>query len=188
MRIALLFFSILMLAPACKEHYTPRPRGYFRIDLPEKNYVKLDSIFPFCFNYPDYSQILPDNDSPNEANWINIHYPAFNATIHLSYKPVSGNIDNLMEDSRKLAYKHSIKADAIGESVFSNPQSHLFGILYEIKGNAASPLQFAVTDSVAHFLRGSLYFNTAPNKDSLAPVIDFIKLDMIELIESITWK
>ena len=93
-----------------------------------------------------------------------------------------------MEDSRKLAYKHSIKADAIGERFFQNDEHHVYGILYEIKGNAASPLQFAITDSTRHFLRGALYFNSIPNKDSLAPVIDFIKEDMMQLMETVSWK
>ncbi len=186
-----ILFSILLVTvfmSACNNQYTPLPRGYFRIGLPEKEYCSLDTAFPYGFNYPVYAKIVPDTDVPDQPYWVNVVFPTFKATIHISYKSVNGNVSELMEDSRKLAYKHSIKADAIGEVVFSDESKKLYGILYDIRGNAASPLQFAVTDSTKHFLRGALYFNTAPNKDSLAPVVAFIRSDIMELMESIIWK
>lgn len=185
------FFIILMAVSCllgCTNHYTPLPRGYFRIELPPKEYQLLDSTFPYSFIYPSYSKVVPDGDSPSEPYWVNIVFHRFNSTIHVSYKAIDNNIDEVMEDSRKLAYKHAIKADAIGERFFQDDQRRVYGILYEIKGNAASPLQFAITDSSRHFLRGALYFNSIPNKDSLAPVIDFIKEDMMQLMESVSWK
>ncbi len=172
----------------CTNHYTPLPRGYFRIELPDKKYQLFDSAYPYRFSYPEYSKVIIDADAQAEPFWVNIMFPTFNSTIHISYKPLNNNIDAVMEDSRKLAYKHAIKADAIAERFFENEEHHVYGILYEIKGNAASPLQFAVTDSSRHFLRGALYFNSIPNKDSLAPVIDFIKEDMMHLMESVNWK
>lgn len=184
-------FKILMVACCflgCTNHYTPLPRGDFRIELPKKEYQLLDSIFPYSFSYPAYSKVVADADAPNEPYWVNIVFPRFNSTIHVSYKAIANNIDEVMEDSRKLAYKHAIKADAIGERFFQDDERRVYGILYEIKGNAASPLQFAVTDSSRHFLRGALYFNSIPNKDSLAPVIDYIKEDMMQLMESVRWK
>lgn len=173
---------------ACNNGYTPLPRGYFRIHLPEKEYRAFDTVFPYGFNIPVYARVIPDTDDNKEPYWINIVFPQFNGTVHISYKEVKGNVTELMEDSRRLAYKHSVKADAIGEIAFNDQDRRIFGILYDIKGNAASPLQFAVTDSTSHFLRGSLYFNTTPNKDSLAPVIDFLKGDVMELMESVVWK
>ncbi len=188
MRVFIIALMAIGCLVGCSNHYTPLPRGYFRIELPAKEYQLLDSVFPYRFNYPVYSKVVPDADAPNEPYWVNIVFPRFNSTIHISYKQLSNNIDEVMEDSRKLAYKHSIKADAIGERFFQDEEHHVYGILYEIKGNAASPLQFAVTDSSRHFLRGALYFNSIPNKDSLAPVIDFIKEDMMQLMESVSWK
>jgi gliding motility-associated lipoprotein GldD len=129
-----------------------------------------------------------DNQVGAEKYWINIDFPRYKARIHISYKPVNGNIDNLIEDVRTLAYKHTIKADAINEKVFSNPERKVYGILYDIKGNAASSYQFYVTDSVKHFLRGALYFNVHPNKDSLSPAVEFFGKDMRYLIESLEWK
>ncbi len=179
---------MVMSLASCTDSYTPLPRGYFRIGLPEKKYRVFDSTLPYRFNYPEYSKVVADADAPSEPYWVNIVFPKFNSTIHISYKTLNNNIDAVMEDSRKLAYKHSIKADAIGERFFQNDEHHVYGILYEIKGNAASPLQFAITDSTRHFLRGALYFNSIPNKDSLAPVIDFIKEDMMQLMETVSWK
>jgi len=107
--------------------------------------------------------------------------------IHLSYKTIHNNFNELMEDSRRLAYKHTIKADAINEQMFIDDEKHVFGILYDIQGDAASSIQFFATDSTTHFLRGSLYFNVIPNKDSLAPVVSFVKKDIIKLMETLSW-
>jgi gliding motility-associated lipoprotein GldD len=172
----------------CNSTPIPKPRGYFRLEFPEKQYKSFDSIFPYKFYYPVYGKVIMDNQVGAEKYWINIDFPRYKARIHISYKPVNGNINNLIEDVRTLAYKHTIKADAINEKVFSNPERKVYGILYDIKGNAASSYQFYVTDSAKHFLRGALYFNVHPNKDSLSPAIDFFGKDMRYLIESLEWK
>ena len=173
---------------ACNRTYTPKPRGYIRIDFPEKEYILFDSTCPFRFEYPVYAQIVADKDPNSEPCWINIEFPSFDGIIHVSYKDVCGNLDAYIEDCRNLAYKHTIKADAILETVYSDPGKNVHGVLYDIKGNAASSLQFFLTDSNANFLRGSLYFNVTPNKDSLAPVIRYFKEDIVHLIESFNWK
>jgi gliding motility-associated lipoprotein GldD len=137
---------------------------------------------------PTYTQVKR-NVSPNtEPYWINLIYPNYNGIIHFSYKEVKDNLAEVLEDSRKLAYKHSIKADAIGEKLFISPEKKVYGILYDIKGDAASSIQFFLTDSARHFIRGSLYFNNIPNKDSLAPVVNFVKEDIIHLMETFKWK
>lgn len=184
--VALLVFIATMIS--CRGHQSPKPRGYFRIEFPEHSYQQFDTTFPYKFEYPKYSKIVMDTLPGAEAYWCNISFPSLNGQIHLSYKTVGDQFYELLEDSRNLAYKHSIKADAINERFFENPDKQVMGILYEIKGNAASPFQFFVTDSTDHFLRGSLYFNTVPNKDSLAPVIEFVKADIEHIIESIEWK
>ncbi|MFC2104510.1 gliding motility lipoprotein GldD [Bacteroidota bacterium] len=177
----------LIILSGCKKKYTPKPRGYFRIDLPEKEYKLLDSLYPYKFEYPVYTTIKTDNSVTSEKYWINIEYPNLNGKIHISYKSVNNNINQLLEDTRKLAYKHTIKADAINEKMFIKPEKQVYGILYEIEGNAASSVQFFLTDSSNHYLRGALYFNVEPNKDSLAPVLDFVKEDIYVLIESFEW-
>jgi gliding motility-associated lipoprotein GldD len=180
--------TVLLTTTGCQRTYTPKPEGYLRIDFPEKTYRLFDSAYPYSFEYPVYAYVVPDTDRFSEPYWVNIDFPRFDGKIHISYKQVRNNLDRFTEDSRTLAYKHSIKADAIKETLYGNDSSHVYGILYEIKGNAASSLQFFVTDSTRNFLRGSLYFNVQPNKDSLAPVISFFRDDIIRLMETVRWK
>ncbi len=179
---------ILVLFVSCEEHFTPKPREYFRITLPEHKYKLFDSLCPFSFEYPIYATVSEDKNAGAEPYWLNIKYKKLNCIIHLSYKNVKKDLNKFMEDSRTLAYKHTIKADAINEKVYEHPKNQVFGILYDIKGNAASSVQFFVTDTTKHFFRGSLYFNVKPNKDSLAPVIEFVKQDIIHLMETLKWK
>ncbi|MCK4854203.1 MAG: gliding motility lipoprotein GldD [Bacteroidales bacterium] len=184
----MILLLLMLLALACQRSYTPKPRGFLRIDFPAREYVLFDSVCPYTFEYPSYGKIVPDTDYLTEPCWINIDFPDFDGIIHISYKEVNQNLNDFIEDSRALTYKHTIKADAIKETVYSNPELEVHGILYDIKGNAASSIQFYLTDSNAHFLRGSLYFNVQPDKDSLAPVISFFREDIIHLVESFAWK
>jgi len=192
-KIWILILPILVF-PGCNQKYTPKPRQFFRIDFPEKTYHQLQPGFPYQFDIPDYSKIVPDEDNPDQPNWINISVPANKAEIHISYydlsEPKNSNrvlLNKFMEDSRTLAYKHSQKADAITEQVFMNPSVNVYGLIYKIEGNAASPMQFFLTDSTNHFLRGALYIRDIPNIDSLKPVIDFLETDIVRLIETTTW-
>jgi len=130
---------------------------------------------------------VKDMHSNAEPFWMNIEFPQFKAKIHLSYKKVSGNLNGYIEDSHTLAYKHAIKADGIEEILLEDSSRKMYGILYDIKGNAASSVQFYVTDSLHNFLRGSLYFEAQPNKDSLAPSIVFFRKDILHLIETLSW-
>ena len=179
---------------SCKEKYTPKPRQYFRIDFPEKTYHEIQDEFPYQFEIPDYSKIVQDKKNPNEPYWINISIPANKAEMHISYYNLANQRNSgrsrlgaIMEDTRTLAYKHTIKADAIQEQVFMNPGKKVYGLIYRIEGNAASPIQFFLTDSTNHFLRGALYIREVPNIDSLKPVIEFLEPDVIRLIETTTW-
>ncbi len=179
---------LMLFILGCQRSYTPKPRGFLRVEFPAREYVLFDSVCPYTFEYPSYGKIVPDTDYITEPCWINIEFPDFDGKIHISYKEVHQNLNDFIEDSRALTYKHTIKADAIKETVYTNPELEVHGILYDIKGNAASSIQFYLTDSNAHFLRASLYFNVQPDKDSLAPVISFFREDIIHLVESFAWK
>lgn len=189
---ALTFLSILVVTGilfSCENSYTPKPRGYFRIDLPQKQYVVFDSTFPYRFERPVYTTITNDPYSPNEKYWINLNFTPFNATLHISYKKVKGNLVTYLEDSHKLVSKHIPKADAIYDSLVIDRDRNIFGLIYKIEGaGAASPYQFFLTDSISNFVRGSLYFNTVPNNDSLEPVINFVTADIEHLINTFQWK
>lgn len=186
--LCVLLIVVLFSALSCKKEYVPKPRGYFRISFQEKTYHKLDSVaLPYRFEIPGYSRLAPDEGRLSEQFWVNLHVPAHKAEVHISYKNVEGNLLKLTEDSRTLAYKHTIKADAIDERVFINHEKKVYGTIFMIEGNAASPLQFYLTDSTRHFLRGALYIREVPNIDSIRPVIEFLTPDVIRLIETTEW-
>ena len=143
---------------------------------------------PDDFQIPVYS--FPGRDSLNlsQIDWVTIEVPANHAQIHLSYKKINKNLGTYIEESRTLAYEHSQKASSIDERIFINPEKRVYGTIYNIKGNAASPMQFYLTDSINHFLRGALYIKEIPNIDSLQPVIGFLNQDIVRLIETTEWK
>lgn len=179
----------ICLTSCNSEDYTPKPRAYFRIDLPQKSYQKFDTIFPYSFEYPTYAIIKRDNKSNAENYWLNIHFPEYKATIHITYKAVYNNLDSLIQSSRKFVDKHINKASSIKEKSYDNPENLIYSLVYNIKGNeVASPYQFFATDNKKHFIRGALYFNMQPNNDSLAPVIEFIEKDIDHLISTLRWK
>ena len=182
-------FFIVMFLSCDNKHYQPKPKAYFRIDFPAKEYVRLDSMNYYSFEYPVYSKITPDLLSPHEKDWANIEFPAYKGTIHLSYKPVDGNLSEYLEDSYNMMTKHISRATGIKDSLIINPERNVYGLVYFLDGKGvASPLQFYLTDSTNHFMRGSLYFNIRTNYDSLAPVVDFITDDVRHLIETMEWK
>lgn len=183
-----LLITLLFILTGCNTRGTPKPRGYFRIEMPAKAYQQLDLNFPYSFEYPQYSKIEQNVSKSDEPYWLNIYFPNFNARIHVSYKKVENNLYDLYDDNIRLAYNHVVKADAIEEHLFIDGNHDLYGMMFEIKGDAASPIQFFATDSVHHFLRGSLYFQMHPNKDSLAPVIDFLTEDVVHILETLRWK
>ncbi|MDR1887650.1 MAG: gliding motility lipoprotein GldD [Prevotellaceae bacterium] len=175
----------LLFALASCESYTPKPKGYMRFDFPEKEYRLFDSTCPFRFEYPTYGNMV----SAEEHNcWYNLSFPQYLATIYLSYQPIDDNLAELLDDAHVFAYRHDVKANAIEARFVENKNDDLVGLLFDIEGNAASSVQFFVTDSINHFLRGSLYFYTAPNSDSLAPLIDFFRADIEHLIETVDFK
>ncbi len=186
-----LFISIIGLVVSCRnDDYVPKPRGYFRIDLPEKSYRAFDSTFPYRFEYPVYAKIAFDKYTIKEQYWMNVDFQRFKGKIHLSYKDLKKtDLAKLIEDSRTMVYKHAPKATGIRESVIDHNDRKIYGMAYSIEGNeAASPFQFYVTDSTNHFLRGALYFAAVPNNDSLQPVIDFIINDIDHFIATLNWK
>jgi gliding motility-associated lipoprotein GldD len=192
---SLLLLLLVTTLFSCKDTEVPKPKGHFRIDLPRREYLLFDDKpgnyrnLPFSFEYPAYGNLVFKVEDSHEPGWFNIEFSAYKAIIYLTYKDVNKDFEGLMEQTYTMNVKnHITKADAINEKVFSNPEKKVYGILYDLKGNTASAVQFYVTDSLNHYLRGSLYFSAEPNADSLAPVIDFFREDIIHLIETLKWK
>lgn len=183
------FISSILLISCNGDDYSPKPRAFFRIDLPSKSYQSFDTLYPYSFQYPIYAVIQRSKDMGEGKYWININFPTYNATVHLTYKAVKNNLDSLVENARKFVDKHISKATSIKEKTYENEGSNVYGIVYNIKGNSvASPYQFYVTDRKKHYIRGALYFNMAPSNDSLAPVIEFIEKDIDYMISTLKWK
>lgn len=190
MKSNFLIFSIFisLILTSCGGNYTPKPYGYFRVDLPKHSYRTIDTLdLPFRFELSSVARVVK-HEEKGEKYWIDIQYPHLNGNVFCSYKVINGNLQELSEDSRRYVYKHSVMADGIGEKSFANPAKKVYGILYDLQGNTASSLQFVLTDSTRHFFRGALYFDNVPNKDSIAPMAEYVREDMIKLMESFEWK
>ncbi|MBL7930161.1 MAG: gliding motility lipoprotein GldD [Bacteroidia bacterium] len=183
---SIILFVFVLFVSACDEPLIPKPKGYFRIDLPEHAYRAAEfGNCPFRFEIPAYAEILPDTNRLSEPCWWYLVFPGFKAALYISYKPIKDNLYRLIEDAHSLAYSHAVKANEINQRKILIGKNG--GLMYEIGGNAASPLQFYVTDSVNHFLRGSLYFNALPNADSVSPVTRFLKTDIEYMVQTLKW-
>jgi gliding motility-associated lipoprotein GldD len=186
--LSLLFSFLLLMFSACEENYTPKPRGYFRIDLPAKSYQLFDDAIHYSFEYSVNAQIEKDQSNTAAVDWFTVHYPQLHADLYLSYKQIDSNLPLFLEDARTMAFKHLPKANSISDSVF-HIAADVSGLFYFINGKGvASPIQFYVTDSTHNFVRAALYFNFRPNNDSISPVIQHLKADLLHMVESFKWK
>lgn len=187
-----LVLVLLAIFASCSGNhdYSPKPRGYFRIVFPKKEYQNYNASCPFTFVYPKYAYIEPDRHPDAKPCWLNMQFPQFNGTLHLSYEHIQSKkeFNELVEDAHKLSFKHTVKATSIDEGVISYPDRKIYGIYYTIDGNAASSVQFYLTDSTRNYIRGALYFNTEPRLDSIKPVLTFVKKDVDVMIKSFRWK
>lgn len=176
----LLFLSIFL---SCKESVLPKPKGYLSLTYPSKNYKYLKLKRPYTLKVPVTTTVI---DAKN--NWLTIKYPKLKASIDITYRPINNNLKELLSEAEKLVFKHTAKAEQIIPKDFINKEKRVFGSIYEITGNAASHIQFHVTDSTNNFIKGSLYFYARPNYDSILPAVNYIKEDILHLIETLEWK
>lgn len=185
-KLSILVISALMIT-ACggDENYTPKPRGYFRIATPVQSYQHLETECPYTFEYNEAARW----EANRRECWGDVYYPSIKARLQLTYKEVtSTNLDTLLGEGHELAFKHVVKADGITEKLYTDPEREVYGVLYKMRGEAASSTQFFMTDSTQHFLRGVLYFYAEPNEDSLQPVNDFMYEEVAHLIETLKWE
>ncbi|TMM32444.1 gliding motility lipoprotein GldD [Polaribacter aestuariivivens] len=179
------FFSVLFvfIFISCKNDVLPKPKAYLSLTYPAKKYKKITLERPYTFQVLKNTDVI---DEPN--NWLKIKYPNLKASLDITYRPVNNNIKELLTEAEKLVFKHAVKAEQIIPKDFVNSKKKVFGSMYEITGNAASQLQFHVTDSTKNFIKGSLYFYAKPNYDSILPAVAYIKEDIFQLIESLEWR
>ncbi|MBO0950014.1 gliding motility lipoprotein GldD [Fibrella forsythiae] len=170
--------------------YVPKPKGYPRIDLPAVSYVPIPAGHPYQFEVNSAARVLPDTFKNAEPHWIYIYYPTLKATVQITYKPVLNDVNRLrglLADAYKLTAKHNVKASMI-EQQQVRLKNGLAASLITLEGEVPSQFQFVTTDSTRNFLRGALYFNTATANDSLAPVINYVRADMMQLLNTLRWK
>ena len=178
-----LFLMVLLAVCGCKDSVLPKPSSYLRLDYPEAKYVNFENQCPFTFEMNSEVIIKGEKDCG-----FTISYPKMKATIYLTYKPVNNNIANLLKDAQKLTFEHVIKADDILEQPYLNPTKKVYGMFYQVNGNAATNSQFYVTDSIKHFVTGSVYFFAKPNFDSIMPAASYVRNDMQRMMETLKWK
>lgn len=182
----LLLISVLLSFSCAEEIPVPKPIGYFRIDIPETAYREKEPL-----NCPLELQISEKSRleyTSKDQCWFNVSYPDYRAKIHFTYKPVENNLREYIEESRTLTYEHQIKANSIRQNTIVDRDRRVYGLIYDLGGSVASPVQFYLTDSTDHFLRGSLYFNARPNPDSIKPVLKYVRSDIERMIESLQWQ
>lgn len=182
-KIAFLFLTSALFFTSCNKEAKPKPDSFLRLEYPNPVYKNFDETCAFSFQKNELSIVEQDKNCA-----FKINYPKLKATIYMNYKPVNGDLNKLLKDAQKLTYDHTIKADGIIEQPFVNPDSKVYGMFYEVEGNAATNVQFYATDSVKNFVVGSLYFYAKPNYDSIYPAAAYIKDDIRRIMESIQWK
>ena len=185
------FFALVLIGFtffACSSEYSPKPKGYNRFDMPPHAYTALADTLPYSFEYSSHARVLPDTSFISDNNWIEIHYPEYKATVHITYKEVlsEDSLKGFLDDAYFLTAKHQIKAQAIDESIVLTPLNKTV-VYAEIEGEVPSQFQWFTTDSAQHFLRGALYFNTQVQNDSLRPAIEYVKVDIVHMMNTLRW-
>ncbi|MCU0355997.1 MAG: gliding motility lipoprotein GldD [Cyclobacteriaceae bacterium] len=181
--------TLLLVAISCQRDYLPKPIGYNRLELPAPEYHLSPDSLPYRFEYSTAAKLLPDTSGFHERYWVEIYYPQLKSNIHITYKPIRNSeqlLKEFMDDAYKLAAKHQIKAYAIDEVIVKTPTGKT-AVVVELAGEVPSQMQFTITDSTKNFLRGALYFNTKVHNDSLKPAIEYMKKDILHLINTFDW-
>ena len=193
MNMKYLWIVSLVVCVACNKEYTPKPSAQLRLEYPEPDYERSEVDLPFTFDknlLAEKTRIRPLQGA-SVSYGIDLEYKALKGTIYLTYKAIDNSDELLIKylrDAQNFTQKHTQKADEITETPYENSERRVYGMFYEVGGNAASQSQFYVTDSVNHFLTGSLYFYTRPNFDSILPAANYLQTDIRRLMESIQWK
>lgn len=186
----LIVFCLFLLGGmiACTSPSSPKQKGYIRLDFPEAKYGLSTDSLPFIFDLSNQAKLTWQMNKTGEY-FCNVDYPLLNARLYCTYHSITPDkLPQFAEESRKMAYQHTAMATEIKQKAYANNLSHVFGILYDIKGNVATPLQVALTDSNHYFFNASLYFNTIPNADSIAPAVDYIRKDIVRMMETFKLK
>ena len=194
--VALLLSACFVLSCQHTERgVTPRPRTYPRVDYPARAYQSFtETSCDFAFEYPRYAQVLRDSTGltrleEQSSCWFDLYFPDFNGRLHCSYFTIGTHksFEALKQDAFEMADYHNKRANYIEELKINRQDAEVEGFIFSIEGPAATPFQFYLTDNKTHFFRASLYFNTEVRPDSIAPIYEFVREDMMRLIETFEW-
>ena len=180
---------LLLVLPfiGCQEDPVPKPRAYFRIDLPQKEYVQWQDTSPIAAEIPAYAQ-MARRPAEGDIRWYDLRFKDQKATLHLTWTPIRRSVMDLIEDAHIFKSTHEAKAAKISSARVMRDSTRVFGNIFHVEGDVASPVVFYLTDSTDNFLYGSLYFDVRPNGDSLAPVTERIRDDVRHFAETLEWK
>ena len=167
---------------SCKDKPLPKPKAMLRLEYENSDTSNFETDY-YSFQKSDLAEV-----SYGENASLTLDYPTMKGSIFITYKEVDGNIVRLLSDAQKLSYEHVVKADDIIEQPFVNEEAAVYGMYYEVRGDAASQAQFYATDSLSHFVTGSLYFYAKPNYDSIYPAAVYLQKDIRKIMESLKWK
>ena len=178
------YLILALITISCTEDTKPKPKGELRLEYPQPKYQAFNNNCAYTFEYSDFAKIT----DAKQTCWYNLRYPKMKANVFITYFPVKNDFDAHVKEVEKMVYEHTVKASAIETKSFSYPEKRVFGNFYELKGETASNIQIFITDSTKHFVTANLYFNSRPKPDSLAPAVNYIKKDLLHMIDTFQWK
>lgn len=192
MKNSFIILFVLAILGACsseEERYTPKRFGELRVTetFPAKEYQAVKDVYGASYSLPQYTQLKLKQQNDSICNY-QIDFPERRATLYMTFLKLNGDLQEKIEQSNKITHQHLIKADDFRDTLLLFPEKRVYSQVYNLIGNVASNIQFVCTDSTENLLRGALYFNVAPNYDSLVPAIDYIKEDIYHLIKTLEWQ
>lgn len=189
MKDSIIAVLILLLFTACTEEtFVPKPPTYLRLEVPEHSYQLISDACPYHFELSKLYKAIPVVENGDSTCHKDIDLGPLNGALHLSFIEMTEPLATYVNFVNDKVDEHKVKASAINDQNFINPKTRVFGTLFELEGDVASPFQFYLTDSVTRFVSGVVYFNSVPNYDSLKPTLDYLKVDIEHLINTFEWK
>ena len=182
---------IFIVLFGCENYFLPKQSAYLRLDYPKPEYKLInDKDFPFFFEANTRLSEISDIDINLRSIDFIINYNQLNAQINFQYKSVNSSekLNAYILDLKRTIETHSMMANSVKIKDYSLKEKNIFGRIFDLSGNVASPYQFYLTDSINNIISGLVYFNIKPNYDSILPAINYIENDIIYLIESFDWK
>lgn len=169
----------LLLLTACPASQTRKPA------VVDRKYVMTTDTLPFSFFIPQESFLQMADVPQKEKVFVDLIFPQEKARLYCTYYAITPERFRVMaEESRKLVYFHSAKADAIHEDFYEDPGKGVYGIFYTLDGKVATPYQLSLTDSVTYYFHASLYFDSGESHPEKGDTLEILAKDLKQLMET----